>query len=116
MSVNYDTGEIVDLMERIALAQRVSDIGDRSDIHVYFIQRGEGGPIKIGASSNVVRRLAELQIGAPEDMRIVGVWIYGGRSGERGLHRMHSTDRIGGEWFAPTDEVWASAREFGGAR
>src|SRR5690606_13923580 len=100
MTIDYATGE---LASRIATAQRLVEIGaGREDIHVYFVQRGADGPIKIGASSNVVRRLGELQIGAPEEMRLVGLWIYGGRSGERGLHALNRDDRIAGEWFAPT--------------
>lgn len=111
--VNTETGE---LLGRIATAERLVSIGaGREDTHVYFIQRGTDGPIKIGASSNVVRRLAEIQIGAPEEMHLVGIWLFGGTSSERGLHRLHAADRLGGEWFAPTDDVWDSIRSFGGA-
>jgi hypothetical protein len=102
------------LLVHIRHAQYVSGLGGgREDAHVYFIQRGTDGPIKIGASTNVVRRLGELQIAAPETMRLIGVAILGGYGLESRLHRFHAADLLGGEWFTPTADVWETVRDLG---
>ena len=118
--VNTEIGEptALDLLAHVRRAQRISSRapGDRDFAHVYFVQRGHGGPIKIGASTNVVRRLGELQIAAPEPMRLVGVWLMAGTRSERALHNLHCDDCLGGEWFASTTAVWDTVRAFGWPR
>lgn len=115
--VNTETGAPTEaaLLAHIERAQAISARvpGDRDFAHVYFIQRGEGGPIKIGASTNVVRRLGELQIAAPESMLLIGVWLMAGWRMERRLQDLHATECLGGEWFAPTETVWETVRTFG---
>ena len=70
------------------------------DVGVYIIQRGEGGPIKIGRSaSSITRRIQTIQQCAPESLielaRIVDVRI------ESSLHEKFRRSRIRGEWFQP---------------
>lgn len=115
--VNTETGEAA-LIDHIRRAQDISvrADGDRDFAHVYFIQRGNDGPIKIGASSNVVRRLAEFQIASPEPMRLIGVWLMAGFRMERGLQNLHAEDCLGGEWFRPSEQVWETVRTFGWPR
>lgn len=97
--------------ERLALeAQRA----ERSRALVYFIQRGVDGPVKIGFSKAPKVRLASLQIGIPERLRILGV-LDGGKPEEQRLHRYFSAHAIGGEWFRPAPEVLAYIRENGRA-
>lgn len=76
---------------------------------VYFIQAGVGGPIKIGSAVDVDKRLAELQTGCPDLLRIIGTSA-GGREAEFALHRKFSAHRIRGEWFYPCPELLATAR------
>lgn len=40
---------------------------------IYFIQAGESGPIKIGVALDPCKRLAELQTGHYEGLRIIGL-------------------------------------------
>lgn len=67
---------------------------------VYFAQAGEGGPIKIGTSEQVERRIRSLQSSIPQPLRLLGT-VLGGHARERELHRQFEALRIQGEWFRP---------------
>jgi hypothetical protein len=67
-------------------------------VKVYFIQAGDGGPIKIGTAVDVAQRTAELQTGNHQRL-IVLATLDGGRQHERALHRRFAEHRIAGEWF-----------------
>lgn len=71
---------------------------------VYFIQAGEGGPIKIGLTEDVTKRVAALQTGNPEKLAVL-LTIPGGPKEERRMHRMFSYARITGEWFRPVPKL-----------
>ena len=75
--------------------------------NLYFIQMNKTGAIKIGRSSNVERRLSELQVGSPHRLRVL--MIVPNQGGiEKSLHRRlaHHQLRVGkGEWFGP-DCLW----------
>jgi len=76
---------------------------------VYFIRAGARGPIKIGSTSDLGKRLASLQTASPQRLQLVGA-IPGGAELERAIHARLSEFRIsGGEWFGPAPEVrrWA---------
>jgi hypothetical protein len=77
---------------------------DTSRDRVYFIQEGNGGPIKIGWAARVDRRLSQLQPGNPRPLRIAGT-MPGGVKEERELHRKFKDTRLYGEWFAPSAEL-----------
>lgn len=68
---------------------------------IYYIQRGEDGPIKIGTSNDPERRLAELQTGSGEPLRLLAV-IPGDRSLERQIHSALRDHQGIGEWFKPS--------------
>lgn len=73
--------------------------------NVYFIQSGTTGPIKIGYSAGPPgRRLAALQTGHPEPLRLLAT-IEGGRETEINLHRRFAAHRKTGEWFEPHPDV-----------
>lgn len=78
---------------------------------VYFIQRGEAGPIKIGHSGNPKARLAALKTASDQPLRMIGV-MDGGKEAERELHLRFADARLEGEWFSPTEEIVALARSF----
>jgi len=59
---------------------------------VYFIQAGDAGPIKIGHTNDVRKRLSMIQTSAPDHLRLLAV-MDGGEAEERALHR-ELTDSI----------------------
>lgn len=64
---------------------------------VYVIQAGDG-PCKIGTAKDVKARLASLQIGAHEPLRLIAVYV-GSFPHERLLHQHFKAFRLDGEWF-----------------
>ena len=80
---------------------------------VYFVQAGKSGPIKIGFATDLTKRIASLQTGCPDDLRLLAV-VDGGREVERRMHNRVAGDRIRGEWFRPTAEVLALVAEVSG--
>lgn len=72
---------------------------------VYFIQRGESGPIKIGTAMNVDKRLTQLQCGNAEHLRV----LFAGKTSdglrEVDLHKKFHRLRMKGEWFKPEREL-----------
>jgi len=71
---------------------------------VYFIQAGDGGPIKIGTATDVAKRLSTLQTAHHEKLRVVAT-IDGGRERELAVHANFAEDRLHGEWFRPSERV-----------
>lgn len=70
---------------------------------LYFIQARVTGAVKIGRSSNVEQRLAQLQTGCPHQLRIL-LKVPGKGHQERGIHERLASHRIRherGEWFSP---------------
>ena len=65
---------------------------------VYFIRAGESGPVKIGKADDVMERLAGLQCGNPEPLRLIRT-LDGGQFEEYWLHRHYRPLRLRGEWF-----------------
>src|SRR5438445_5974418 len=69
---------------------------------IYFIRAGNG-PVKIGHSHNPNARLAALQSGNYEKLKIIAS-IDGGHSLEKALHEHFNSKQLSGEWFTLTDE------------
>lgn len=80
---------------------------------VYFIQRGEAGPIKIGHTTTDVRKRRDnLQNANAEWLYIRGL-MDGDRAVERALHARFKASRLFGEWFSPVpDLVELAAQHF----
>lgn len=76
--------------------------------HIYFVESGEGGPIKIGVAIDVTARLKDLQVANPIPLRLL-VSIRGDYDDERSLHRRFASERISGEWFRGDGAVRAFA-------
>lgn len=72
--------------------------------HVYFVQSGDDGPIKIGFTRRKGLRLVALQNGSPVKLRMLCA-IPGGRALERILHDRFAKHRMCGEWFSPTPRM-----------
>lgn len=73
---------------------------------VYFIQQGTDGPVKIGATRNIEKRIKTLQTGSHIPLTVLGV-VPGGFELESDLHQELMDYQLEGEWFSPTPEVMA---------
>lgn len=69
---------------------------------VYFI--AAPGRVKIGYTTNIVRRFRNLSTASPDQIRFIGA-VEGDRALERALHATLNAFRTNGEWFADTPEV-----------
>lgn len=77
---------------------------------VYFIQAGPGGPIKIGWSQEVDRRIAELQTANARKLILLGT-VPGTLETEASLHVQFSHLRLEAEWFQDSEEIQVFLRE-----
>lgn len=66
---------------------------------LYAIQAENGGPIKFGRTTDLRRRLADLQAGNPSTLRVLASHPSAGEA-EPLVHAVLSDDRVRGEWFA----------------
>jgi len=66
---------------------------------VYIIADDVSKAFKIGRAWHPESRLRELQVGNPNQLRIVDVIKNGGKRLERAMHRTYHKDRLLGEWF-----------------
>jgi predicted GIY-YIG superfamily endonuclease len=71
--------------------------------HLYFVQAGYKGPIKIGIAGDVCRRIAELQTGNHNKLNLIAAIPIGTKKKaqriERWLHGRFRSKHIRGEWF-----------------
>jgi len=82
------------------------------DGFVYFVQAGQQGPIKIGWSQDVPRRIAELQVANASRLSLVAV-VPGKMRDEATTHERFAHLRLGAEWFQDAPELRAYLRECG---
>lgn len=78
---------------------------------IYFIQAGDGGPVKIGfcrTRAGVRRRLKGFQTSHAQELYLLGVHP-GDLDDEQALHRAFRAAHIRGEWFRPTTDVLFAA-------
>ena len=71
---------------------------------IYAIEAEGREYIKIGFSTNVERRLAALQTGTPDELRLIAHWP-GTLAEERQIHLKLKEWRIVREWFKASAEV-----------
>lgn len=69
---------------------------------VYVVAGVAGGPVKIGYTSDLQRRLTALQIGSPIKLRTLATFA-GGKELEASIHRLLADYRLEGEWFDLAD-------------
>lgn len=89
--------------EDLVRVETVSEAKARKKI--YFIQRGTGGPIKIGIAAHVERRLISLQTACAEELKVLAVIDQTSEFTERKVHRRFRHLQRGGEWFACEPEL-----------
>jgi hypothetical protein len=73
---------------------------------VYFIQAADGGPIKIGRSTEMglTSRLSGIQTGNPRRL-VICSYLEGTGALESELHLRFGWAHVRGEWFAPVPEL-----------
>lgn len=71
---------------------------------VYFVQAGEGGPIKIGVANDPRARAATLQTGNHQRLTLL-LWVPGTQRHEAELHARFKEHRVRGEWFEPVSPL-----------
>lgn len=74
--------------------------------HLYLMQVGTTGPVKIGIAVDVEKRRRQVQTGNPEPVRIVASLPHASDM-EKVLHRRFARYRMQGEWFQPAPEIFA---------
>lgn len=79
-------------------------IATNKDCWIYFIFDKKSQSIKIGYSSNPSQRLATLQVGNSNQLRLIKT-IKGGVDIEHRLHDKFKTLKINGEWFQASQEL-----------
>lgn len=72
---------------------------------VYFVQEADNGAIKIGYADWPKKRLKELQVGNPRELRIIGLLLTDDHREESRMHRRFAAHRLRGEWFRPAPEL-----------
>jgi hypothetical protein len=86
--------------------QALDDARDGKRSVIYFVQAVGGGPIKIGRTSQLDRRLAAFATANHAPMVLLatepGAW-----EREQVLHRKFRADRLKGEWFSPSTSLLA---------
>lgn len=71
--------------------------------HVYVVQEGDDGPVKIGIAANAFWRLNELQVGNFRRLRLIAVFSCDDKRAayeiEQWAHFQMEERHLGGEWF-----------------
>jgi predicted DNA-binding transcriptional regulator AlpA len=73
---------------------------------IYFAQSGKNGPIKIGVSDHPTKRIAELNTGSSDPIKILGM-RKGSHQDEVFFHKLFKDYHLNGEWFEPVPELLA---------
>lgn len=74
---------------------------------VYFVQQIIGGPVKIGVSWDVVRRLDTLTLWAPHPLKLLAV-VPGDKYLERNIQDCFADCHYHHEWFHPNPRLMAA--------
>lgn len=77
---------------------------------VYFVSDGVDGPIKIGRTANVRRRLTNMQTASPTRLHLLAATE---ALDEKELHARFAAHRLVGEWFRRVPEIVKFAESIG---
>ena len=76
---------------------------------LYFVRMGDEGPIKIGRSKDVSKRIKGLQVGSPMWVEKLAV-LPGEGPHERVWHKAFADHKMRGEWFEPDASLLLSIK------
>lgn len=79
-------------------------------LFIYAIQSVNGGPVKIGQTANVEKRLSEIQVGHHEDLVVVDFFDAFGATDRKVHEDIDESLRVRGEWYRDDPEVWRAFR------
>lgn len=82
---------------------------------VYFIQRREDGPIKIGTTQGLAGRIGGFLNASPDPV-IIRATVAGGQALESWFHRRHRERQRFYEWFDDADAIVDDALDFAAAQ
>ena len=71
---------------------------------VYFILCSTQRMVKIGHTNNMVKRLHQLQVGCPYELKVIKT-MDGDYELEQELHKRFDHYRVQGEWFVYSQEI-----------
>lgn len=112
-----------EVTKRIAVARQIAAVVEERGMlhvapgprdrqrHIYFIRRGDDGPIKIGVAQDVQKRLSGLQCASAETLTLLATTSESEGFTERTLHKRFAACRESGEWFTATAELLALVAE-----
>ena len=86
-----------------ALTPRQGDVQHGN--HLYLMQAGDDGPVKVGRANDPIRRMAVLQSGCAQRINLRAV-LPGRGSEERAVHEAFRHLRLHGEWFTPASAIF----------
>lgn len=72
---------------------------------VYFVQSIDGGPVKIGWTTNLKERLSRIQKDLSINLKLLGILNTPSKHEERRIHKQFKHIRLYGEWFDDTSEL-----------
>jgi Meiotically up-regulated gene 113 len=99
---------VAELIEQIENGRPV--LSSQGETVLYVIQRGGGGPIKVGISRRLKSRISQLQNGSAEKLHVLRV--YKMADVEKAVHAaLEKQSRLEGEWF-PADLLSSVDRFF----
>jgi uncharacterized protein (UPF0335 family) len=78
---------------------------------VYFIAFRDVGRVKIGVSSDVASRIADIEKNVGEECEIIAI-VPGNRQAEMHAHDHHKAWRVSGEWYRLCDDLLASIASY----
>jgi hypothetical protein len=81
---------------------------------VYFVLATASRLVKIGYAKDAWARFSNMQVGSPEELRMLGVIrTYLPTELERDLHAHFAADRVRGEWFRFSEELFDYVMQHG---
>lgn len=96
-------------LSRVEAAKQAAPWGTGN--YVYFVRMVTGeGPIKIGTSRDVEKRLAAISWGSPYPIELLAV-TPGSHVLEHAYHDRFAAHRMSGEWFKPVAEILGEVAE-----
>lgn len=72
--------------------------------YVYFLQEPSAGHIKIGSTWNINKRIAQLEVGLPYKLKLIGL-LEGECQTEKDIQKKFADYCVKGEWFRPEAQL-----------